>query len=38
MLRVQGPFEVLERVHDNAYKIELPGDFQVITDVFGNSL
>jgi len=29
MPRVEGPFEVLERINDNAYKIDLPGDFEV---------
>ena len=26
MPRVDGPFEVLERNNDNAYKVDLPGD------------
>jgi hypothetical protein len=29
MPRAEGPFEVLERVNDNAYKIDLPGDYGV---------
>ena len=29
MPRAEGLFEVLERVNDNAYKIDFPGDFQV---------
>ncbi|GAV81835.1 hypothetical protein CFOL_v3_25288 [Cephalotus follicularis] len=28
--RADGPFEVLERVGDNAYKIKLPGDYGVL--------
>ncbi|GAV91578.1 hypothetical protein CFOL_v3_34971, partial [Cephalotus follicularis] len=31
--RADGPFEVLERVGDNAYKIKLPGDYGV-SDTF----
>jgi len=30
MPRAKGPFEDLERVNDNAYKIDLPGDYQVL--------
>jgi len=29
MTRADGPFEVLEKVNDNAYKVELPGDYGV---------
>ena len=29
MPRAEGPFEVLEKINDNAYKIDLPGDFEV---------
>jgi len=29
MPRADGPFEVLERISDNAYKINLPGDYGV---------
>jgi len=29
MPRVNGPFEILERVNDNAYKVNLPGDYGV---------
>ena len=29
MLRVDGPFRVVEKMNDNAYKIELPGDYNV---------
>jgi len=28
MLRADGPFEVLERINDNAYKINLPGTME----------
>jgi len=27
--RADGPFEILERVNDNAYKVDLPGDYGV---------
>jgi len=29
MPRADGPFESLERVNDNAYKVDLPGDYGV---------
>ena len=29
MPRAEGPFEVLERTNDNAYKVDLPGDYEV---------
>lgn len=29
MPRVDGPFEVLEKINDNAYKIDFPGDYGV---------
>lgn len=29
MPRAEGPYKVIERVNDNAYKIELPGDYGV---------
>jgi len=29
MPRAKDPFKVLERVNDNAYKVDLPGDYKV---------
>ena len=29
MPHVDGPFEVIEKVNDNAYKVDLPGDYGV---------
>ena len=29
MARAEGPFRVLEKVNDNAYKVELPDDYNV---------
>lgn len=29
MQETMGPFQVLERVSDNTYKIDLPGEFNV---------
>ena len=29
MPRADGPFEVLERINDNAYKVNLPGEYGV---------
>jgi hypothetical protein len=30
MPRADGPFKVLQRIRENAYKIELPGDYRVL--------
>jgi len=27
--RADGPFEILEKIIDNAYKVELPGEYRV---------
>ena len=29
MPRAEGPFEVLEMINDNAYKVDLPGEYEV---------
>jgi ribosomal protein L21E len=31
MPRADGPFRIIEKVNDNSYKVDLPGDFLVIT-------
>jgi len=30
MPRVDGPFRIIEKVNDNAYKVDLPGDYNVL--------
>jgi hypothetical protein len=27
MFRADGPFKILEKIHDNAYKLELPPEY-----------
>jgi hypothetical protein len=34
MPRAAGPFKVLERINDNAYKLELPADFGGVSPAF----
>jgi hypothetical protein len=34
MPRVNGPFRVLEKINDNAYKLELPVDFGLVSPTF----
>ena len=29
MPRAEGPLEVLERINENAYKVDLPGEYEV---------
>ena len=29
MPRAEGPYKIIARVNDNAYKVELPGDYRV---------
>jgi hypothetical protein len=29
MFRADGPFKILEKINDNAYKLELPPEFEV---------
>jgi len=29
MLRADGPFRIIEKVNDNAYKVDLPSDYNV---------
>jgi hypothetical protein len=31
MPRVDGPFRVVKRVNDNAYKVDIPGEYNVST-------
>ena len=34
MPRAAGPFKVLEKINDNAYKLELPADFGTVSPTF----
>jgi hypothetical protein len=34
MPRADGPFRVLEKINDNAYKLELPADFGTVSPTF----
>jgi hypothetical protein len=34
MPRADGPFSVLEKINDNAYKLELPADFGSVSPTF----
>jgi hypothetical protein len=34
MPRVDGPFQVIEKINDNAYKLELPADFGTVSPTF----
>jgi hypothetical protein len=34
MPRADGPFEVLEKINDNAYKLELPTEFGTVSPTF----
>lgn len=37
MPRGDGPFKVLEKINDNPYKIELPGDDYAVSSTFNVS-
>jgi hypothetical protein len=34
MPRADGPFKVIEKINDNAYKLELPVDFGMVSPTF----
>ena len=34
MPRAAGPFKVLQKINDNAYKLELPADFGTVSPTF----